>query len=507
MRRFSLMVCLAALLVVIAGAAQAETQVEMTGDSRVYGVYFSGHNFTGWKNAGWTSNTPTWSAAGQRAEDKFEIWERFRLRADFMANRDLRFRFAAKVDTTWGNGSYTAANPTAGIAPPAGGSVASGVQVYQAYLLFKWPGTDIQVNAGLQPLSFPQSSIFNDSLMFADFASALTIEGKIVPGTLGYLVGFARMLDDTQTFDNAKQVGDELDLYFLTLPITLDGIKATPWAMVGVAGKYTNYFTSYASSFAHTTNADCLLSAGTLDSQTSPNRHWKNNQVPYVWAGGAFEVSTLDPVRFYADVLFGSGAFNDRRSSRRQGWLIDTAVEYTGWNLLRPQIFAWWASGEDGSTSNGSERLPHMRTNWGPGNSFLFDDGQVYGRNAEMGMEAAGSMGFAVSLDKITFMEKLSHRLTFTYVRGTNSPTAIRDLNNNMGSNPYFAMGRDLTWNEYAYGVNFDSNYALYENLNLRVETGWAHGEFQRSVWGRDLVNRSKNGDSWKVAFGFTYRY
>ena len=46
--------------------------------------------------------------AGQRAEEKFEIWQRFRVRSDFMANRDLRFRFAAKVDTTWGTGTYTA---------------------------------------------------------------------------------------------------------------------------------------------------------------------------------------------------------------------------------------------------------------------------------------------------------------------------------------------------------------------------------------------------------------
>ena len=59
------------------------------------------------------------------------------------------------------------------------------------------------------------------------------------------------MLDTNQSFDTANQVDDELDFYFLTLPITGTGFKATPWTVVGVAGKYTGYYTAYASSFAH----------------------------------------------------------------------------------------------------------------------------------------------------------------------------------------------------------------------------------------------------------------
>lgn len=492
MRRFSLFVLMAALLAVTAGTALATTEVRMVGDSRVYGVFFSGHNFTGWNNAAWTSNTPTWSRAHTRAEEKFEIWQRIRVRSDFVVNETVRFRLATKVDNTWGHGPYTAANPQAA------------VQIYQAFLQFKWPGTDVRITAGLQPLSFPQTAIFGDSLLFADFASALVVNGNLIPDTLDFTVGFARMLDTNQTFDTANQVGDELDFYFLTLPITVDGFKATPWAVLGVAGKQTGYFTSYASSFAHANYAEDLISAGTL---LTPN-HWKNNQVPYVWFGGSFEITALDPIKFYADVTYGGGAFNDRKKSQRHGWFLDAAVEYTGWTMVTPQLFGWWATGEDGSTSNGSERMPHTRPNWGPGNSFLFDDGQVFGRNAEMGMDPTGTMGLAVSFNKIIFMDRLSQRLTFAYVHGNNSPTAIRDLNTALGgSNPYFVMGRDLTWNEYAFGINLDSTYHLLENLDAKVETGWAHGHFQKSVWGSTLANAANGRDTWKVAFGFTYKF
>ena len=43
--------------------------------------------------------------------------------------------------------------------------------------------------------------------------------------------------------------------------------------------------------------------------------------------------------------------------------------------------------------------------------------------------------------------------------------------------------------------------------LDARIETGWAHGDFQKSVWGSRLVNKSQSGDTWKVAFGLTYRF
>ena len=265
-----------------------------------------------------------------------------------MANRDLRFRFAAKVDTTWGNRHLHRGQPP------------GRHQVYQAYLMFKWPDTDIQVNAGLQPLSFPQSSIYNDSLMFADFASALTIEGKIVPGTLGYLIRLRRMLDANQTYDNAQQVGDELDLYFLTLPVSLNGFKATrgPWWAWPASTPTTSRPTPRRSPTPPTPTT-CSRPAPC----SPPAATGRTTRCPMSGPAAPSRCPPLDPFRFYADVIFGSGAFNDRASSMRQGWMIDAAAEYnTGWNVLRPQVFAWWASGEDGSTRNGSERLPHMRT-------------------------------------------------------------------------------------------------------------------------------------------------
>ena len=344
MKRLAMLAALVVCLAVTAGAAWAASEVKMTGDARIYGVYFSGHNFTGWNDGAWTSNTPTWTKAGTKTEDTFEIWQRLRVRSDFVANEAVKFRLGIKIDNTWGTGTYTAANPDA-----------TGILVYQAYLQFKWPGLEnVEITAGLQDLSLPQSSIYSGSLIFDDTAAGLVIKTQLVPDTLKMVAGFARMIDTNRTYDTSTtQTDDELDFYFLTLPITVQGFKATPWGILGVAGNGARYYTSYASTFAQASFAEDLLSAGTL---MGPNK-WKNNQNAYYWVGSVFEVSALDPVKLYADVMYGAGAQADRAKSQRGGWFIDFGTEYTGFDLFTPQLFAWWSTGEDASNRNGSERM------------------------------------------------------------------------------------------------------------------------------------------------------
>ena len=114
-----------ALMAATAVPAWSATEVKMAGDARVYGVFFANRNFTGWDET------------GTQTEDRLTIWQRLRLRTDFVANENLKFRFGMRVDDeAWGHGYLTAANPQVAIQP------------YLAYLQFKWPGTDIEVTAG-----------------------------------------------------------------------------------------------------------------------------------------------------------------------------------------------------------------------------------------------------------------------------------------------------------------------------------------------------------------------
>jgi len=505
MRKFIVLALTAVMVLGALASAEAATEVKMTGDARIYGLFMDNRNFTGWNRA------------GNRKEENFEVWERFRLRTDFVASEAVKFRFGIKVEDTWGHGTFTAANP------------ATPVQVYLAYLQFKWPDSDVQITAGLQPVALPHSAMFNASPVFSDQMAALTITAPIIPDTLSVLTGFGRLIENSSDFttrgfsnDATTTYAQNLDAYFLALPITVDGFKVTPWGTIAVAGKHVDYswkdttdgVNGVGNSFANTliSSATALNGGPSGNSgglrNTNPAGRWRNAQNVYWWAGGAFEVTALDPIRFYADVIYGSGAQSDRKADKRHGWFVDFGAEYTGLDVVTPQVFAWWSTGEDKSTSNGSERMPYMRSAWGPGNSFLFDNGQELNHGgANMFVSPVGNMGIGASLDKISFIEKLTHRLTFTYVRGTNSPMAIRNYmlntNNTADGLAYFSLGRDLTWNESLYALNFDTKYQIYENLAAVVETGWAHGDFQRHVW----YGHHTTADAWKCAFGLTYKF
>ena len=127
-----------------------------------------------------------------------------------------------------------------------------------------------------------------------------------------------------------------------------------------------------------------------------------------------------------------------------------------------------------------------------------------------MGINPVGAYGFGASLNNISFIEKLTNRLTFAYVHGNNAGSAIRYSNQFLVSNPIFNMGRDLTDKEWVIGLNFDTKYMLYDNLALIVETGWAQpSQFQKSVWNTAWSPRltNKAQDAWKVAFGLKYTF
>ena len=507
MRSVLKVLILAALCLASTSVALAATEVKMTGDVLTYGMYAPNKNFTGWNTGYWTSSG--YVRPGTQTEEQFEIWERFRLRSDFVASEAVKFRLGLKVEDTWGHGTYTAANPSAGITTTSGSSVTSGVQDYLAYLQFKVPNTDIQVTAGLQPLSLPGTSFFGSSVVFGGdnaTAAAAHISVPVIDDRLSLGFGMARLLDAYQTFNpssstKTKHFADECDVYYLLVPITLDGFKATPWAAIASAGLYAGYFTQ--SAYGTSDMGDNLVSAGALLSSPA----WRSQMNAYFWSGTTLEVTACDPIRFYADVVYGQGAMADAQKNHRQGWFIDLGAEYTGLDMVTPQVFGWWSTGEDGSTRNGSERMPIAVSGWGPGNSFLFDSTQEFTIDSNMGVNPVGAYGAGASLNNISFIEKLTQRLTFTYLRGNNSPRAIRYLNLTLGDNPYFMMGRDLTTNEQLFSINLDSTYKIYENLSAIVETGWAHGDFQESVWGHRWVKKSNDGDAWKVAFGLKYTF
>lgn len=463
------------------GQAFAATEVKMAGDARIHGTFLSKRNYTGWNET------------GTKTGDAFAIWERFRLRTDFIANEALKFRLGLRVNNkAWGNDTFTVDNP------------AVSIDVYQAYLQFKWPQTDVEFTIGLQDFDLPMSSLsfFNANPVYGGSRAAAALVSAPITDQVKVVGGFSRLLDNNRDFDpTTKQVPDELDAYFLSIPITLNGFQATPWGLLAVAGRNVDYAGASVGNAGASVASNLLSPAAAM----APERS-RNGQNLYWWAGGAFSLTALDPLLFYADIMYGEGNAADRAKNRRAGLFLDAGVEYTGLDALTPQLAFWYATGEDGSMRNGSERMPSLMGYWGPGNSFLFDSSQDITRGS-MILNPLGSWGLMASLDKVSFVNDLKHRLTFAYARGTNAPKALRSANTLWGTANYVQMGRDLSTNEYVLAANIENYYNIYENLILMVEAGWSHGQFEKSIWGRRFVNEAQSGDAFMATFGLQYKF
>jgi hypothetical protein len=466
------------LLLVTAQSLQAATAVRMTGDARVSGVFFANRNFTGWDET------------GTRTEERTTIWQRLRLRADFVADENLKFRFGMRIDDeAWGRDYLTAANPTVAIEP------------YLAYLQFNWPDTDIEVTAGYQPLSVPQTEVFYDSIVLAaddgDQASAaLCVKIPVVPDAFAIEAAYARLLAASRTFeDTTTQVADAFDLYRLSLPITVKGFGIAPWGLAGVYGKGSDPGGLFAAG---------LRSGGSyLSASDAP---YANNRNVLWWAGVAATISTLDPVRLFFDGLYGDAAPADHPRNRRRGWFLDAGVTYTGLGWMTPGVFGWLASGEDASLSNGSERLPGITPKWGPGTSFLFDCDQEFA-NTSLGVDPTGTWGLAVSLRDVSFVEALTSRLTGAAIAGRNSPAGLRKaVVASGGVGEYVTMGRNLARGEWLLGVNCDTSYAITEQLRLTLQTGFASPQgLKTGIWGHRFTSRA--ADAWMASLGLSYTF
>jgi hypothetical protein len=471
------LLCLLVLLLCPAGPATAELNVKMAGDVRIYGIFFQNRNFTGW------------NAIGTATEDTLQIYQRFRIRTDFIASDALKFRLGFMVtDTPWGLGTYAADSNV-----PA-------IQAYQAYLQFKWPDTQVKFTVGLQPLSLPQSPMFYDSVVLASkketkSTAALVVSAPIVEDTLAVTAGFTRRLDDGAFDPTTTQVADEFDLYFLTLPVTLDGFDITPWAMAGVVGQGAALSSPVRSGLR--SGGSYLAPAG-----------YQENQNPALWAGASLVVDAFAPFVFQADAIYGQAGMTDAPRIRRHGYFLDAGVQYTGLSFATPGLGVWWSSGEDSSLTNGSERIPVISPNFGMANSFLFPCNQDF-TNDNMGVDPTGSMGATLALENLSVLDRLSHVVSLTAMTGTSSARGMRlAVEASGGNGRYLTMGKNLAEGEWLMGLTFDSKYMVYENLALILETGWSNLSGAKSgVWNTPRRFTHMVNDAWKAALGFKYTF
>ena len=429
--------------------------------------------------------TFTWQLGDQTfakhsGKDNFTAKQRLRTQIDVIASESLKgVLFLEMGDQNWGKSNDGASLGTDGKI----------IKVRYSYVDWVIPQTDAKVRMGLQNFSLP-GFISNSPILGGGAAdgAGITLSGQFTEN-VGASLFWLRAENDNAGSNSVKQYSDAMDFVGLTVPMTFDGVKVTPWGMYGAIGRDSLPSASPASGQNGVTMADRLLPAmGNGLAVGNYDRHgnaW--------WAGVASELTYFDPFRFALDAAYGSvdmgsyrAADNKNFDMERAGWFASILGEYK-MDYFTPGVLFWYASGDDSNAYNGSERMPTVEGSW-TASSYGYDDN--FGRDScdMIGLSNTGTMGVYLQAKDISFMEDLTHIFRVGFIKGTNNTEMARQGI----ASPTGTSGRELylTTADKAWEVNFDTQYKIYKDLTLGVELGWINLDLNEDVW--------KNANSYK---------
>ncbi|MDD2966356.1 MAG: outer membrane homotrimeric porin [Desulfovibrionaceae bacterium] len=418
-------------------------------------------------------------------QDNFNVRQRTRLQLDAIASEALSARVSFEINNQWGK---------SGNANWGGGSLGTdgiNVLVKNAYIDWIVPNTELRLRMGLQSIALP--SIIGSQIQDDD-AAGITASYRFNDNVT--LTGlWSRMYNDnftdpvstSHTTQNNAALFDNVDLFALTLPLAFDGVRITPWLAYGMVGKNAAGTSSYM-------NRPYL---------STVNRHGsKNNAYSSLYMGGITgELSLWDTFRLAAE-FFYTGLDTGYERDNVNGWFGTVLAEYK-LDWATPGLYVWYASGEDGDSSNGSERFITFAESARQQYSQFALNGSNsnIARDGVMGQSLAGTWGIGARLKDISFVEGLKHSLRVNYFGGTNDETAVLSSAQTNGF-ALTSLGNNLAMQESALEVGLGTQYQIYENLKLVSDISYI-----ALFTDKDIKRGYDKADAWNVNVSFVYSF
>ncbi|NDV24790.1 outer membrane homotrimeric porin [Desulfovibrio sp. JC022] len=422
------------------------------------------------------------STTGVRGDDDLNFWFRARTEFRFIANENLWAVLYTQYKTRIGSANN---------ANEDGNSGATGSQltVKRAYLQYRFPGTELLTTAGLAPVDLPGAAAGN--MVLAGTERGLFMMETPITDQIAVAAAFIRNTDRLQDDGGVNNLKDELDIFYAALPITIDGLAATPYFAYAIVGNQA----------AAGGAAVAGLAAPATLAQTKNANAW--------WLGTSFSMDMFDPIVFNADIVYGS-VDADVKQNDRSGLFFDASLAYTGLDFVQPKLVFAYGTGEDDKTENGSERLPVIANDWAFGTTY-FGGSALTSADLDSN-EQTGFWTIGLSLEKISFFEKLSHDVHFLYIQGTNDSDLIENGSAAITNTNIAADGKFLTTKDNAFEVDLNTNYQIYDELAAIVELGYVNMNLDKDVWDGSQVTGAaaragKDADCFKFAVGLVYKF
>ncbi|WP_027722800.1 outer membrane homotrimeric porin [Maridesulfovibrio zosterae] len=419
-------------------------------------------------------------------EDDLNFYFRARAQFRFIANENLMSELYVEYKTRVG----------ASDSDLNSGSTDRQLGIKRMFLQYRFPGTEVLTTAGVFAIELPGAASGNVVLGDID-AGALFVESPITD-QIGITAGFIRAYD-ANSEDGSTTYGvqaatttkhDEVDLFYAGVPVKIDGIEATPYFMYGLIGKDT-----YG---ALGTSSGISGNKGLSTFGTTPF----DKDATAWWLGTSFSMDMFDPFVLKADIVYGAIDANKKQNDR-SGLLVDASLAYTGFDFVQPKVMFAYSTGEDDNTDNGSERLPSVNNNFAFGTTYFGGSALTssdFNDQNQLGFWMAG-----LSFEGISFLDKLTHDLTFLYIKGTNDKDLIKNSAATLTNG--VADGNFLTTEDQAFEVDFNTNYQIYDELAAIVEFGYVDVDLDKNTWENYNARNGKDDPLLKLAIGLVYSF
>lgn len=456
-----------------------------------------------------------------RGSDSFMANQRFRTTIEARASENV----SATIGFTMPNNT---ANQAWGRAGSSMGADGVDVGVWQAYIDWNIPNTQIATRMGIQYLIMP-GFVTGSNPVFSRNMPGISMHAPVWSNkewNVGATFFWARPYNDNYSDpdETRSKTLDNLDVFALSVPITTQGLKINPWVIGALIGQ--NSLKSLPSGGPGAMYAPrggltpILGSGGTFASTFDKGRRWHTDTD---WGGGGWggltaEIKTFAPWEFaiegaYDEVDMGEikhyTQFGDKKGRtfdlHRHGWYVGARVDYHfDWGTLG--ALGWYSSGDDDNPYNGSERMPMFNSQWpvtplGFGGCYTdLSPWKVLGHGGGCGLT-----GGVAYLKNVSFIDRLKHTLKVGYFQGTNSPEMPRKAN--MTHYPTFADGpmAYLTTTDHAWDFSLSNTYKMYENLEINLEGSYVNLFLKNDTW--KGVEDSQHKDNWIVSMTFNYTF
>jgi hypothetical protein len=312
-----------------------------------------------------------------------------------------------------------------------GGDGRALIKVKHLQLVFPWPNTNVTISAGLQNVALPgyySNPIFDDDVAGIVMSTPITDTigltlawmrpydlthsgNQQLPPVVNGLISVLDEIDFWDTFgvDRADAIndyraasgrtrgaGDEFDIFAAIVPVTLEGLKLTPYAVYALVG---DDFAASPDGFG--------LGAASTGNHTA----W--------WLGLNAAISMFDPIYAAFDFIYGSAEFDvANQDLDQQGWFVNAAVGMK-MAMFTPELFGFYATGTDDGSSK-DKRMPTVSGDFVP-TSFLFDKSPLGSGLVLQDPSVIGMWGLGLSLKNISFIDTSPRKTASS--RSTSTPS------------------------------------------------------------------------------------